>query len=392
MLKLIQVQSSQEPKVISLNKNNLKVLHIIPTLKKGGAERLCLDTCQALHHAQGIEVMVFNFWPENAYGFLTEKLNRKVIPSKVVPSILGKSTIEVAELQREVDAFQPDVIHVHLFEALMVVSHLRHTAHLLVHFHDNMPQFENFSWRTLLSKLSITNYFEKRLILKLLQQHKVTFVGISEHTVEYMNKVLPKHAQIVKLLNAIDTQRFHAAPESPRSNELTMIGSLVPKKNQQLAIHVVADLIKRGIPIQLNLLGEGSEREKLEEVTQQLNLAEYIFFQGNVDDPERFLKNSVLYIHTARYEPFGLVILEAMAAGLPVVCTDGGGNRDLIRNGENGFILDTENPEELADKIEYLLTNAEQRIRMGSNAQRFAQDYDIQAYAERLIAIYTAKC
>lgn len=369
-----------------------KILHIIPDLKKGGAERLCLDTCRALFNVQDDEVMVFNFRPENAYVFLTEKLNRKVIPSKAVPSILGKSTIEVAELQREVDAFEPDVIHVHLFEALMVVSHLRHTAHLVVHFHDNMPQFENFSWRTLFIKKRVTNFLEKRLILKSLKQHQVTFIGISEHTIGYMEKVLPKNAQIVKLLNAIDPQRFYVPPESPRANELTMIGSLVPKKNQQLAIHVVADLIKRGIDVQLNLLGEGSEREQLEEVAQQLNLAEYIFFQGNVDDPERFLKNSVLYIHTARYEPFGLVILEAMAAGLPVICTDGGGNRDLIRNGENGFILDTENPEEFADKIEHLLKNTEQRIRMGSNAQRFAQAYDIQAYADRLIAIYTAKC
>jgi glycosyltransferase involved in cell wall biosynthesis len=369
----------------------MNILHIIPNLKKGGAERLCLDTCRALFSVQDDEVMVFNFRPENAYVFLTEKLNRKVIPSKAVPSILGKSTIEVDALQHELEAFQPDVIHVHLFEALMVVCHLRHTAHLVVHFHDNMPQFENFSWRTLFSKKRVTNFLEKQLILKSLKQHKVTFIGISEHTIEYMNKVLPKHAHIVKLLNAIDTQRFYVPPESTRTNELTMIGSLVPKKNQQLAIHVVAELFKRGIDVQLNLLGEGSEREKLEEVTQQLNLAEHIFFRGNVDEPERFLKKSAVYLHTARYEPFGLVILEAMAAGLPVVCADGGGNRDIIRNGQNGFILDTEKPEAFADKIEHLLKNTEQRIRMGSNAQRFAQTFDIKSYAERLMAIYTAK-
>lgn len=364
----------------------MKIIHLIPNLRKGGAERLCIDTCHALHNTT--DVLLVNLHPENAYSFLTKGLNRKIIPAKVLPSVSGKSIIEVDALQRVVDAFQPDVIHVHLFEALMVASHVRHTAHLVVHFHDNMVQFENFSWRTLLSKQRITNFFEKRLILKSLKQHKVTFIGISEHTVGYMKKVLPNNAQIVTLLNAIDTHRFYAAPESSRTHELTMIGSLVPKKNQHLAILVVADLIKRGIDVQLNLLGAGSEREKLEKVTQQLNLEQYIFFQGNVDYPERFLKKSAVYLHTARYEPFGLVILEAMAAGLPVVCTDGGGNRDLIREGENGFLVETNKPEDLADKIGFLLQHDDIRKQMGENAQRYAQEFDIKTYATRLLAIY----
>ena len=371
----------------------MNILQIIPNLKKGGAERLCLDTCRALHHTQGIEVMVFNFWPENTYGFLTEKLNRKVIPSKVVPSILGKSTIEVAELQREVDVFQPDVIHVHLFEALMVVSHLRHTAHLVVHFHDNMPQFENFSWRTLLSKRSITNNFEKRLILKSFKQHKVSFIGISSVNIGYIRKVLPQYKSQIHLLhNAIDASRFIAIKQHRNSRPtLITIGTLNTNKNHCLAIEVLKHIIDEGLPVHLIIVGDGPERNELHYLVKNLGLDQQVQFTGSVDNPEYFLEQADLYIHTTKSEAFGLTILEAMAAGLPVVCTDGGGNRDLIRNGENGFILDTEKPEELADKIEYLLKNAEQRIRMGSNAQRFAQDYHIQAYAERLIAIYTAK-
>lgn len=368
----------------------MKILHVIPNLNKGGAERLCLDTCRALQNIQGVEVLLINLYPENAYSFLTNALNRKVIPAKVTPSISGKSTIEINHLQQELEVFQPDVIHVHLFEALMVVSHLHFSAHLVVHFHDNMVQFENFSWRTLLHKQKLTSFFEKRIILKALKQHKVSYIGISEHTYQYMNKVLPRSVQKVKLLNAIETNRFHASPESQRSNELTMIASLVPKKAQHIAIQVVAELVLRGINIQLNLLGDGSEKGKLQELTKKLNLEQHILFHGNVDDPERFLKNSVVYIHTALYEPFGLVILEAMAAGLPVVCTDGGGNRDLIHDGENGFLVTSTKPEYLADKIEYLLKHEDKRKQMGKQAQHFAKKFDIEHYATQLMIKYSA--
>lgn len=372
----------------------MKILHIIPTLKKGGAERLCLDTCRALKHKQGIEVMVFNFRPENAYGFLTEKMNRKVIPSKVVPSILGKSTIEVATLQLEVDTFQPDVIHVHLFEALMVVSHLRHTACLVVHFHDNMVQFENFSWRTLRSKQGITNFFEKRLVLKALKQHKVAFIGISSVNTDYILKVLPQYKSQIHLLhNAIDTSRFMAIKQNRSSRPILItIGTLNINKNHRLSVEVLKHLNDEGMPVQLVIVGDGPQQNELFHLAKNLGLDQQIQFTGSIDNPEYFLEQADIYIHTAKSEAFGLTILEAMGAGLPVICTDGGGNRDLIRNGENGFILDTEKPEELADKIEHLLKNSEQRIRMGLNAQRFAQDYDIQTYVERLIAICTAKC
>lgn len=371
----------------------MKVLHIIPNLRKGGAERLCIDTCLALRNASGVEVLLINLHPENTYSFLTMELNRKIVPAKVVPSVSGKSMVEVEALQREVDVFQPDVIHVHLFEALMVVSHLRHTAHLVIHFHDNMMQFENFSWRTLINKQRLTNFFEKRLVLKSLKQHKVSFIGISSVNTDYIRKVIPQYQSQIHLLhNAIDASRFIAIKQHRNSRPtLITIGTLNTNKNHRLAIEVLKHLIDEGLPVQLIIVGDGPQRNELHYLAKKLGVDQQVQFTGSVDNPEYFLEQADLYIHTAKSEAFGLTILEAMAASLPVVCTDGGGNRDLIRNGENGFILETEKPEAFADKIEHLLKNTEQRIRMGSNAQRFAQTFDIKSYAERLMAIYTAK-
>ena len=87
-------------------------------------------------------------------------------------------------------------------------------------------------------------------------------------------------------------------------------------------------------------------------------------------------------------EGFGLVLLEAMAAGLPIVSLDGRGNRGLIKDGENGFFIIEENAGLFVDKI-LLLANDEPLYRqMSAQAVEFARGYDIKNYVDRLLALY----
>ena len=109
---------------------------------------------------------------------------------------------------------------------------------------------------------------------------------------------------------------------------------------------------------------------------------------GNQDHPELFLQNSFCYLCTSKSEAFGLTLIEAMASGLPVVCTDGKGNRDLIQEGDNGFMVWSRDPEMLADKIELLLKNEALRIEMGKKAFTFAQDFGMKKYVDSLIYFY----
>jgi glycosyltransferase involved in cell wall biosynthesis len=378
----------------NLNSKSLKILHVITTLQKGGAERLCLNICNTLQKKETHQVQLINFHPTNAYPFLTENIDRSIIPSSFIPSLTGKNQIQLDALQKAIDSFQPEVIHVHLFESLIAVSQLTHNAHVIVHFHDNMVQFENFSWKTLFNKRKFTNFFERRIVLRGLKRHKVTYLGISADTFNYMCRALPRACRKVKLLNGIDTQRFLRPKDTSEPTnelvELTMIGSLVEKKGQALAIETIAVLKKRGFDVFLHLLGEGPKLEELKKLSKELAVEELIRFHGNVDRPEEFLWKSTLYLHTAKYEPLGLVLIEAMAAGLPVVCTDGRGNRDLMKDGENGFLIYSRKAEELADKVQFLLENDTVCERMSVYAQDFARAYDIQNYVDRLLDVYTS--
>lgn len=367
----------------------MKILHVIPNLRKGGAERLALNIVTGLLSIPNIEAQLITFSSENDYPFLSNSINWKVIPSRVIPSLSGKSFVDVEQFQEYINIFQPDVIHSHLFESEMVLAHisLPLTTKRIVHFHDNMHQFRNLSFNTFFNKSYLTDFFEKRIVLKNYPKN-TTAIAISTNTKVYCKRSLPKNIGVVILHNAIDLTVFKKKEPTFSSNEMTLIGSLVENKGQVLAIHTIKELKDRGVILKLNLLGEGVERGMLENTVKELGLEKEVIFHGNIDSPEVFLQRSFCYLLTSKSEAFGLTIIEAMACGLPVVCTDGKGNRDLIKEGENGFMVWERDPKIIADKIQYLLNNENEYERIRANAYQFAQDFGIDNYVQRIIEVY----
>lgn len=366
----------------------MKILHVIPSLNKGGAERLVLDTCIELSKEHSVALVTFR--TDNAYKFLSDQVNHIVIPSRMTPSLSGKSDCDVRELQTFINEFQPDLIHSHLFESEMVLSQVTTKASKrCVHFHDNMPQFRKFGLNGSI-KRNITNNYEKKIVINSYNLDQTTFIAISKDTLTFMKTVLPKKAQMDLLTNAIDVERFKR-PEGQSSTpqQLCMIGSFVPKKGQALAIQTLHELNQRGHHYTLDLLGDGPLRKDLEELVDELDLAGAVQFHGNVDHPEKFLWNTSVYLHTAKYEPLGLVLLEAMAAETPIVCTDGGGNRDLVQDGVNGFILKNRSAVELADKILQIESDADLRNKLIRNGVEKVEAFDIPSYVEKLNRIYS---
>ena len=115
----------------------------------------------------------------------------------------------------------------------------------------------------------------------------------------------------------------------------------------------------------------------------------------NVED---YLKNANLYVHPANYEPLGLVIIEAMASGLPVISFDGNGNRDLMIHGENGYIFQEENAKLFAEKIIDLMNDSEkyeQIVDLGSGEFTVASAYRLgeahENFANSLLRAPTPK-
>lgn len=369
----------------------MKILHIIPNLRKGGAERLALDICIELNKRDNIEVCLIALSDKNDYSFLSKQINYTVIPSTYIPSITGKATVKTDDLHDFIRSFKPDIIHTHLFEADLVArQQIYKGAIYFSHCHDNMHQLRSFSISDLKSKTRIAELYEKKLIIKQYKACNNQFIAISNHTKEYFEQSLPNSLQknITLLHNAIDYSRF--SKSSPQTEELTLIniGSFVTKKNQQLLIPIIKQLISEGINCKAILLGDGPLRNDFIQQIKTEGIEQYFNLPGNVPDVENWLSQSSIYVHTALYEPLGLVLLEAMAAKLPVVALNGGGNADLMVEGENGYLINNPDVELFIDKIKQLWKNKNLYQEISKNAGDFAKAFDIQNYAEQLISLY----
>lgn len=374
----------------------MKILHIIPNLKKGGAERIVIDIVRILNQNASNQVKLILFEDKIEYDVEDIKNLIEIVPSKVQLSIMKKHQISILELQNTIELFQPNCIHSHLFEAEIVSRSCTFPkAKWFTHSHDRMKSLNDLSLFTIKSKRDLTNYFEKKYLLKRYQLNGGTnFIAISEDILYFLKSVLPNHMQTIQLLqNAIDLKRFEKPVDFVRESDNSMfklisIGRLDKNKNHQFLIDVVLELKNRKIPIHLTIVGEGNQRSALQEKITRLDLSNQISLVGSQERVEAFLWNTDLYVHGAITEGFGLTLIEAMSCGLPVVCTDGKGNRDLIQEGENGFMVGERNPKLVADKIEILLKNDNLRLEMGEKARKFAQGFGMEKYVESLLRLY----
>ena len=387
----------------------MKILHIIPTLRKGGAERLVLDIVKQLTTLNGVDVRLVIF--RNKIKFNTIQINSlvSIIPSKVELSVKRKWEINIKELQQFIDSFKPDIIHTHLFEAELVSRFCIYPeARWFSHLHDNLIQLNNFGIKSLLNKSAITNYYEKKVLFNQYKKNGGThFIAISKHTEKYAKSIQSSHP-VTLLPNAIDVQRFQNPTDfqkriengglsiiegnhspltthySPLNINIINIGSFTDNKNQQFLIDVLLKLNDFVIKLKFYFLGEGELLEKFEKKAIKLGVQDQCHFLGNIENVEEYLWKSDVYVHAAKSEALGLTLLEAMASGLPVITLDGGGNRDLMINGKNGFLIEKQDPKEFSDRILQVYQNKE----ISDFNRQFANQFDIESYCDKLLEIY----
>lgn len=374
----------------------MKILHIIPNLKKGGAERIVIDIVRHLNMDPSLDVKLVLFENQIEYDVKDLEPIIEIIPSHVRLSLLHKNEYTVNGLQSYLDAFQPAIIHTHLYEAEVISrSCFYPSAKWFTHSHDRMQSFNNLALRSLNSKRALTNYFEKKYLLKRYTANGGNhFMAISENIELFLKSVLSKNGFPIHLLpNAIDVKRFKKPTKFVTSKDhqvfqLISIGRMDSNKNHQFLVDVVHDLITKQVPVHLTLVGDGAERDAIQEKINQLHLQQHITLVGLQEQVEEYLWNADLYVHSALTEGFGLTLLEAMAAGLPVVTLDGGGNKKLIRHGENGFIIGEQDVTLFSNYITTFVQDKTSLELFSQYAIDFANHFDITTYCENLTIIY----
>ncbi len=373
-----------------MEKHKMKVLQIIPNLKKGGAERLCLDISHALKR-EDVEVEIVLLEESIEYKDLSKGLKIQTFPLINDFSIRNPNHKLMEKLKVYIQEFKPDVVHTHLFVAELVWKMLAiKEIPSVFHIHDNIKTFDPFE-KGLFKKESLLKLYEFTFYKCLNKRRNNHYLSISKDTNNYVIKKLKlKNNQVTLLHNAINRDVFISKkPKSIDSIKMVSIGSMVDKKGHAFLLEMVTKMKSlTDKPIELQILGDGPLRKQLESKIVNLNLNNNVNLLGLVDHPEKYLENANVYVHGAYEEPFGLVLLEAMASGLPVFTTDGVGNRDLIENEKNGYIYFDREPKKMAQDILNLLDSESAYQSMSKAALKFSLAFDIKQYALKLIDTY----
>lgn len=150
-------------------------------------------------------------------------------------------------------------------------------------------------------------------------------------------------------------------------------GRLVEQKGQHFLIDIAEKLKANGVSFKIKIAGDGPLFNELSEKIKAKNLTNEIELLGFVEDMKNFMKNIDVFVSTALWEGFGFVLAEAMTQQKPVLAFNLSSNPELVKDGENGYLIEPENTTQFTEKLAGLISNAELRETMGKNAHQFAK-------------------
>lgn len=213
-------------------------------------------------------------------------------------------------------------------------------------------------------------------------------IAVSEDSARRLRALVGAKKNVICIPNGIRTSEFDfsTSRENDETVRLLFVGAVGKLKGERDLIEALKILKKRGeFDLKISMLGYGAEN--LRSVFEENGLGDWIEFLGAVALEKRveFYRNADVFVLPTYGEAMSMSIIEAMAAGLPVVSTDVGGNPELVENGVNGWLVNAGDRKNLAEKIAFFVENAAARKAFGEKAKQKAQaKFDIRNCVENL--------
>lgn len=161
------------------------------------------------------------------------------------------------------------------------------------------------------------------------------------------------------ILNGFRVQALPASSEEKQPCSIIQVGHLIPQKHFDTTLRAFARLKEAYPDAELTVIGQGTERENLERLAQELGVSKAVRFVGQIPNGEVLseMSKAQFFCMPSVREGFGIVYLEAMASGCITIGTQGEGIADLIKTGQNGFLVPPEDPDAIAEVVDWCLTH-----------------------------------
>lgn len=355
-------------------RGRVRVVHLVTTLNVGGLEMVVYHL---VHHCDRTRFEPFILCLEGA-GTLAPRFEALGVPVEIVSGSKSSKVGRLFHLTGRLTAIRPDVLHTHnptphyfgsaaaLLARVPVLVHTKHGR--------NYPDVPR---KVLLNRLAA--FLTDRV------------VAVSANAAEVTLRIerVPGR-QVCVIRNGIDLAGYPpVAPRGEPSRRVIHVARLQEIKGQHTllrAARMAADVLH---DFRLDIVGDGPARDELHALHADLRLGDRVRFLGERPEIAELLTWADLFVLPSLTEGLSLTLLEAMAAGLPIVATDVGGNAEVVVDGQTGLLVPPQAPADLAAAMIRLLCDPDLSRRMGrAGRARVEKEFDVQRVVARYEALY----
>jgi len=377
----------------------LRVLLVITRLTVGGDTNVVLDIADHLRRGGRIDVhLAAGPVPDHEVD-LTRLAHERRIPTTIIPTLsnrlqLGLALAAVRQLVRLMRRGHYDIVHTHSSAAGVIgrtAAALAQVPVVLHHVHGwGLQDGQSRSMRLLYVALErmCARYTDRLIAVSNATIHKGLAHGIGPA------------GKFALVYNGVNLTSFRCSWDrtavcerlglDPGCLIVGMIGRLDRQKNPEDFIRAAAVVAREHPHVQFVIAGEGSLRRACEDLIDSLGLRRRFFLLGFRDDVPAILSILAVVVSSSLWEGLPIVFQEAMSASKPIVATDVDGARDVVIEGETGYLVPTHQPEMLAARVLSLLRNEHLRSEMGDRALKHSDRFSTAQMIAQIESLYTS--
>jgi glycosyltransferase involved in cell wall biosynthesis len=365
--------------------DKIKILYVFAALPVGGAEQVLVIELQGLDKTR-FTPMVCVISEKGPVGEIIEKMGIPVMPLHRMKKNRFDHRI-IREIKEIILREKISLVHTHLYDGgkygrmaarMAGVPGIIHTVHNI--YVKRRTKYHLINWAL--------SFFTDRII--------AVSGAVKESLIRY-DRIKPEKVQVI--YNGIDFQKFndHVSSREVRSElgikpedfVIGVIARLEEQKGHRYLLEALAQKPELLVPFKILIIGDGKLRPALEEESRKRGLSSHVLFLGTRKPISPMLKAMDLFLLPSLWEGFSMAILEALAAGVPVIATRVGGAEEVITSGEDGFLIPPGDVQSLAEALLDAFSHRDKYLEMARKGkERVHQNFSKERHVDALQRLY----
>lgn len=341
------------------------VMHLLSTHIFSGAENVACQIINTFKEKDDYKMYYASEINENKENLIDRKIeycNLEKFNYKNVKKIVNK--------------IKPDIIHAHDAKASVIASCFSKQAKIISHIHGNHENMRKITLKSLLFNL-VSRKFDK-------------IVWVSQTALDnyyFKDNIMDKS---IVLYNVIDSKEIEEKIQEDKETynyDIIFLGRITYPKNPKRLIKILNEVCKKNKSIKIAIVGTGDLEQEIKQEIRNLKLEDNIDLLGFKSNPYKILKSSKIMVMTSIYEGTPMCALEAIACGLPIVTTITDGLKEIVIDGETGYLSNDDDT--LVEKINLLINDKETYKKMHEKVNKYNLEInDIKKYRYEIEKIY----